>query len=58
MLVFLNVFILLPFRLSEQGHRVVGVEASPLAIEEFFKEHSLEYRTEMRNGIPVYLVNI
>lgn len=43
--------------LSEQGHRVVGVEASPLAIEEFFKEHSLEYRTEMRNAIPVYLEN-
>lgn len=28
--------------LAEQGHRVVGVELSPLAVDAFFREHGLE----------------
>lgn len=50
--------ILFASRLVDQGHRVVGVEASQLAIEDFFKEHSMEYTAETQNGIPVFLVNI
>jgi thiopurine S-methyltransferase len=28
--------------LASQGHRVLGVELSPLAVEQFFAEHALE----------------
>lgn len=43
--------------LASQGHRVLGVELSPLAIEQFFAEHALEpeiaesrYGTHYRAG--------
>ncbi len=43
--------------LASQGHRVLGVELSPLAIEQFFAEHALEpeivesrYGTQYRAG--------
>lgn len=32
--------------LAERGHPVLGVELSPLAVEEFFREHGLEPRVE------------
>jgi thiopurine S-methyltransferase len=41
--------------LFDEGHRVVGAEASRLAIEDFFKEQSLQYTTETKNGIPVFV---
>jgi Thiopurine S-methyltransferase (TPMT) len=36
-------------RFADQGHSVVGIECSNLGIENFFSEHSLEYRKEPLN---------
>src|SRR6218665_1119382 len=44
------------FRLFEPGHRVVGVDEIQTALENFFKDHSMEYTVETKNGIPAYTV--
>ena len=44
--------------LAEERHRVVGIEWSKVAVEQFFEENSLEYSTELCNiggtDIPKY----
>ena len=45
-------------RLFDLGHRVVGVDGCQKAIEDFFKEHSMEYTIETKNGIPAFTVII
>ena len=44
--------------LAEEGNRVVGIEWSQVAIEQFFEENNLEYSTELCNiggtDIPKY----
>jgi thiopurine S-methyltransferase len=38
--------------LAAQGHRVLGVELSPLAVQQFFAEHGLQPRVhESRHGV-------
>ena len=44
-------------RLFDMGHRVVGVERFQTALEDFFKEHSMEYTVETKNGIPALIVS-
>lgn len=44
-------------RLFDLGHRVVGVDCCRFPLENFLKDHSMEYKVEMKNGIPVYTVN-
>ena len=33
--------------LAEEGHRVVGIEWSKVAVEKFFEENNLEYTTQL-----------
>jgi thiopurine S-methyltransferase len=40
--------------LGQQGHRVLGIELSPLAIRDFFTGQSLEYATHTLEGFEVY----
>ena len=44
--------------LAEEGHHVVGIEWSQVAVEQFFEENNLEYSTELCNiggtDIPKY----
>jgi thiopurine S-methyltransferase len=40
--------------LRQQGHRVLGIELSPLAIRDFFTEQSLEYSTRPLEGFEIY----
>jgi thiopurine S-methyltransferase len=40
--------------LRQQGHAVLGIELSPLAIHDFFSEQSLEYSTHPLEGFQVY----
>ena len=35
--------------LAEEGHRVVGIDWSKVAVEQFFEENNLAYSTELRN---------
>ena len=34
------------FRLYDEGHTIIGLEASAKGIEEFFKENGLEFTSE------------
>ena len=43
-------------RLFDLGHRVVGVDGFQTALENFFRDHSMEYTVETKNGIPAYTV--
>ena len=36
--------------LAEEGHRVVGIEWSKVAVEKFFEENNLEYTTQLCIG--------
>lgn len=40
--------------LAEQGYKVVGIELSQIAIEEFFHENSLEYETYTTGNLVSY----
>ena len=44
--------------LAEEGHRVVGIEWSKVAVEQFFEENNLEYTTQLCSiggtDIPMY----
>lgn len=40
--------------LAEQGHEVVGIELSPLAVEAFFSENKLEATQTQINGMDVW----
>lgn len=40
--------------LAQQGLHVCGVELSPLAVEQFFDEHDLAYRTDQRGSLIRY----
>ena len=44
--------------LAEEGHHVVGIEWSKVAVEQFFEENNLEYTTQLCNiggtNIPMY----
>lgn len=40
--------------LSSHGHRVVGVELSPIACEDFFIENGIHYTKKEINGFTVY----
>ena len=44
--------------LTEEGHRVVGIEWSKVAVEQFFEENNLEYTTQLCSiggtDIPMY----
>ena len=44
--------------LAEEGHRVVGIEWSKVAVEQFFEENNLEYTTQSCSiggtDIPMY----
>lgn len=45
--------------LAEQGHEVVGVELSKLAIESFFKENNLEFSVEtVKLALAVDLIDV
>jgi thiopurine S-methyltransferase len=39
--------------LAAQGHRVIGVELSPLAVDAFFREHGLEAETRSAGAFVV-----
>lgn len=39
--------------LAEQGHRIVGVELSPLAVDDFFREQGLEADTRTEGAFVV-----
>lgn len=39
--------------LAGQGHRVIGVELSPLAVDDFFREHGLEAETRTAGSFTV-----
>ncbi len=43
--------------LRKQGHTVLGVELSPIAITDFFKEQSLPFSMESTNGFVRYEVD-
>lgn len=40
--------------LTQQGHRVIGVELSEMACEAFFQENQIEYRIEKLDSFNVY----
>ncbi len=40
--------------LRDQGHPVLGVELSPLAVEAFFAENGLEYDQHVKQGFTLY----
>jgi len=40
--------------LVEQGHFVIGVEASELAVEQFFAEHHIPFQRELKGGLTLY----
>lgn len=40
--------------LAQQGHRVVGVELSALAVEAFFSEHGLQPQREVKGALTLY----
>lgn len=40
------IFYIFPFRLYDQGHTVVGIECSEMAVKAFFQEQRLEYQAE------------
>lgn len=40
--------------LFDLGHRVVGVDGFQTALENFFKDHSMDYTVETKNGIPAF----
>ena len=44
--------------LAEEGHRIVGIEWSKVAVEQFFEENNLEYTTQLCSiggtDIPMY----
>jgi thiopurine S-methyltransferase len=44
----------------DAGHRVIGIEGSPIAAEAFFKENNIPYETETdeTNKYQIYKVNI
>ena len=35
----------------DKGHRIIGVEFSPKAVEEFFDENKLTYTSESVDGV-------
>jgi len=45
-------------RLADKGHTVVGVDCSPLAIESFFNEHSLEFTKEPVSKLNGFLYKV
>lgn len=40
--------------LKDQGHRVIGVDVSPKAAENFFREHRLDHQTYTKGSFTVY----
>jgi thiopurine S-methyltransferase len=40
--------------LAKRGHRVIGVELSPIAIEGFFADHDLGYTLDSGGSLPRY----
>lgn len=40
--------------LAEQGFRVIGVEVSDVAVEQFFSENRITYRTEAKGDFTIY----
>ncbi len=43
--------------LAEQGHEVVGVEISPVAVRDFFTENRLEPRVESQGAFEIWSVD-
>lgn len=41
-------------RLAAQGHSVIGSELSPLAVEDFFREHGLDAETRLEGDFAVH----
>ncbi len=40
--------------LAQQGYQVIGIECSPLAVTDFFKQHRLSFSTEAIEHFTVY----
>jgi len=45
-------------RLADRGHTVVGVDCSPLGLESFFRDHSLEFTTEPISELNGFLYKV
>jgi len=45
-------------RLADKGLTVVGVECSPIAIESFFNEHSLQFTKEPVSKLSGFLYKV
>ena len=43
------------FTIAGHGHRIAGIEISPVAISRFFSENGLSVTQETRNNTPVYV---
>jgi len=40
--------------LSQQGHKVIGIEISELACRQFFEEHDINYHLRTKGGFTIY----
>ena len=43
-------------RLADQGHTVIGVDISSVALKSFFQEHGLAFKTETRKHFTLFKV--
>lgn len=48
----LSLFVCVDPRLADQGHSVVGVEISEMAVKQFFEENNMTYSEEPVPAIP------
>ena len=51
-----NFFIFL-FRIYDQGHSVVGLDGVVGPVKDFFQEHNLEYKEDVKDGLVRFSVN-
>jgi thiopurine S-methyltransferase len=40
--------------LSQQGHKVIGIEISEIACRQLFEEHDINYHIRMKGGFTIY----